>query len=150
LQPTGGAVTPQLGARVALEITDVGRVALGSSMGPEISQVEGRLISTEGGEYLVSVSSVRLLRGGSQVWSGERVGIRTDYVNTMYLRRLSKGRTAVSLAVVGGLTAFLLTRGLLADFFGQQPGDTTTDTADSHRGPRLAPPVRRFNFHGVF
>ena len=40
LQPARG-VTPEIGARVAFDVNDAGRVVLGGSMGPEIDQVEG-------------------------------------------------------------------------------------------------------------
>ena len=61
LEPIRGS-SPVLGTRVALDVNDVGRVALGGSMGPEIDRVEGRLIERDNGEYLLGVTSVSLLR----------------------------------------------------------------------------------------
>lgn len=111
LQPTGG-VAPEPGTQVAFDVTDVGRVALGGSMGPEISQIEGRLIDAENGDYVVAVSAVRLLRGGQQVWTGERVRINKQYVGRVYERRFSRGRTlALGVAVVAG-GALLAGKGL--------------------------------------
>ena len=62
-EPTGAA-TPEIGQEFAFDINDVGRVGLGGSMGPEIAQIEGRLISRENAEYLVAVTNVHFLRGG--------------------------------------------------------------------------------------
>ena len=74
-------------------LTDAGRTALGGSMGPEIIQIEGKLLSTDNSEYVVGVSLVRLLRGGEQVWRGETVRIKTEYVSSLYERRLSASRS---------------------------------------------------------
>ncbi len=41
-------VAPEIGNEMAFDITDVGRVGLGPSMGPEIAQVEGRLVRAAG------------------------------------------------------------------------------------------------------
>lgn len=111
LQPTRGAA-PEPGDQVAFDVTDVGRVALGGSMGPEISQVEGRLVEAQNGDYVVAVSAVRLLRGGQQIWRGEQVRINKQHVGRLYERRFSKGRTvALGVAVVAG-AVFVLGRDL--------------------------------------
>ena len=95
------------------------------------------------------MSNIQLLGGGAQIWSGERVKIKEEYVNTAYQRRFSKGRTAALSAVfIGGITAFAFSRNLFG--FGTEgtprpPGDT----AISHRAPRQASPARRLNLHGV-
>lgn len=93
-------------------------------MGPEIAQIEGRLIGLESDEYIVSVRAVRFLRGGEQVWKGERVRIKPEYVGTTYARRLSRGRSlALGAATIGGFAAFLITRDLLG--LGQSERDPT-------------------------
>jgi hypothetical protein len=133
LQPTGG-VAPEPGTRVAFDVNDIGRVALGGSMGPEIAQIEGRLIEKTAEEYVIAVSAVRLLRGGEQVWSGERVRLRFEHVGPAYERRFSTGRTVTFSAVtVASITAFLITRNLIVS----GPGDgtiTPPDTGVSLRG----------------
>jgi hypothetical protein len=118
---------------VALDITDSGRVALGGSMGPEIGQVEGRLVGRDSGEYLVAVSAVRLIRGGEQVWSGEQVRIKHGDVSTVYVRRFSTARSvALGATVGGGFATFLITRALR----GAGSGDSGTpgDSANTQRG----------------
>jgi hypothetical protein len=37
-------VTPAVGEKVAFDVNDAGRVALGGSLGPEIAQIEGRVV----------------------------------------------------------------------------------------------------------
>jgi len=114
LKPTYGAV-PEPGTMVALQVNDAGRLALGGAIGPELDKIEGRLVSKEDGEYVLAVESIRTIRGMEQVWSGERVPIKTEHVAMVYERHLSRGRTvALAAAGVGGVAAFLLTRTLLA------------------------------------
>jgi hypothetical protein len=112
--------TPAPGAVMAFDVNDAGRVALGGTIGPEIGQIEGRVLSQENGEYLVSVSAVRLLRGGEQVWSGERVRINREHVGNTYERRFDKGRTiALGAVVVAGVAAIIASRDLIG--FGREP-----------------------------
>jgi hypothetical protein len=111
LQPTRGA-QPNVGETIAFDVNDAGRVALGGSLGPEISQIEGRVLGTENGEYVLAVSSIKLLRGGEQVWTGEHVRIKSDYVGTTYERKLSRPRTVAAGAVGVGLVALFVTQSI--------------------------------------
>ena len=123
LQPTVG-VTPDAGVRIAFDINDAGRVALGGSMGPEIDQVEGRLLEKSSDEYLVSVTNVRFLRGGYQVWKGEQVRINSTHVRSAYIRKLSPTRSVIlGTVLAGGFVAFMASRGLIGGGnTGDQPG----------------------------
>jgi len=143
LEPAGG-VTPEVGTGVAFDINDAGRVALGGSMGPEIDQIEGRLLSKDGTDYVVGVTQVLLLRGGTQVWHGESVRISSNYVNTVYLRRFSAGKTiAISAIGIGAVAALagvaLVTTGA------NDPVSTDTGTGTQRRipVPRKVPPKLR-------
>jgi hypothetical protein len=128
LQPTRGGV-PDIGTQVTFDVNDAGRVALGGSMGPEIGQIEGKLIEKGNGNYVVAVSAIRLLRGGEQVWSGEPVQLKSEYLGSAYERRFSKSRTVLLGAVtVGGFAAFLATRSLIGS--GSESGKMPQDTAD--------------------
>src|SRR5688572_14935329 len=77
LQPSLAAV-PAPGTRLAFTINDVGRVALGGSMGPELLRVDGHLQSKDGDDYMVNVAGVELLQGGYQTWAGETVRINSS------------------------------------------------------------------------
>jgi hypothetical protein len=127
LQPAGGTA-PEVGTKVALDVNDVGRVGLGGALGPEVAQVEGRLLERDSAGYLLAISNIRLLQGGEQVWTGEQVRIRQEFVGNTYVRRFSLGRSiGFGAAGIGGFAAFLATRSLLGS--GNQgddgpPGDS--------------------------
>lgn len=128
LRPAAAGV-PEPGSEVAFGINDLGRLALGGSMGPEIDRVDGRLVESSSGEHVVAVSSVHLLRGGVQVWSGERVRIKSEYVQSTYMRHFSTSRTLALGATIGGVTAFVVAGKLLGsgDANKPVPVDTTPD-----------------------
>jgi len=149
LEPAAG-VAPELGTNVAFDVNDVGRVALGGAMGPEIAQIEGRLISKEGdgADYLVAVSAVRLLRGGEQVWRGEQIHIKSEYVTKIYLRRYSRGRTIALSAAGIGAVAILASASILGSG-GLDPDPPLPDTGVGRRVPRprsLPPRSMHFPF----
>jgi hypothetical protein len=136
LRPTGG-VLPEPGTEMGFDITDAGRVALGGSMGPEIGQIEGRLVNREGDEYVIAVSSIHYLRGGQQVWHGERVRVKREYVSSLYQRQLSVPRSVAMGAAGLGAIAFIATRSLIGLNSGDRPGGPSPgDTAHTQRSPR--------------
>jgi len=111
LQPTSVAV-PSSGTRLAFSINDVGRVALGGSMGPELRRVEGNLQSKEGDDYFVNVSGVELLQGGFQTWAGETVRINSSYVSAIYEKKFSKGKTILALAATAAAITLVSSKGV--------------------------------------
>jgi hypothetical protein len=142
LEPTT-RLAPELGRPIALDINDAGRVALGGSMGPEISQVEGRLVQRTPADYLVAVSSIHLVRGGEQTWSGEQVHIKPEFVSSMYERRFSKGRTVALTTVAAAVVTSVALHVILTT----GPSDTPvfpTDTAHTVRRPFRLPLRLRF------
>ena len=135
LHPVRTASLPT-GATVSLDINDVGRVALGGSMGPEIIQVQGRLLGNGGEEYVLGVTEVRLMGGGVQVWRGEPVRIKREHVSSTYERRFSRSRSiALGVALVGGIVAFVSGRSLLGLGTGDE-NDVPIDTAEVRIGRR--------------
>lgn len=131
LAPVRGA-SPVVGSKVAFDVNDAGRVALGGSMGPEIAQIEGQLVERDGETYLVAVSTIRLLRGGEQVWSGEQVRLKSEYLGPAYERKFSKGRSiALGVVGVGGFTALIATRSLFGGGTKEVPKDPGDTSATS-------------------
>ena len=113
MQPVG-RVVPDARTKVAFDITDAGRVALGSTMVPEIDRIEGRVLSAQDSSYLVAVSTVRLLRGSVQVWSGEQVRVNPQHVSNSYIKRFDRTRSVLlGVAIVGGAAAILVTRSII-------------------------------------
>lgn len=107
LSPLRGA-EPQVGRQVAFDINDTGRVVLGGTVGPQITQIEGQLVEKDSAGYVLAVSAIRLIGGGQQVWAGERVRLDSRFVGSAYERRFSPGRT-IGLGVIGagGIAAFV-------------------------------------------
>jgi len=135
LQPVAGQPLP-LGSQVSLAINDAGRAALGGSMGPEISDIQGRLLQKDSAEYVLAVSQISLLRGGEQVWAGERVRVQTSFVSTVSERRFSRGRTAILSAAALGVVAGIFSQGILGNLSGSE-GKTPPDSGASNRIPRF-------------
>jgi hypothetical protein len=107
LQPVASS-KPLLGTQIAVDVNDAGRAVLGGTMGPEIGQVEGRLVQLDTAGYLLSVSVVHFLRGGEQSWTGERVRIKSEFVSTVREKKFSRSRTAlISAVALGGVAAFV-------------------------------------------
>jgi hypothetical protein len=120
---------------IALDITDRGRVSLGGEVGPELAQIEGRVVSVDSSEYVLGVTGVRFLRGGEQVWHGETVHIKSEYVGARYERRFSTVRSVALGALAVGAVALVATASLRG--FGQGDMGTPKDSgATQTRLPR--------------
>lgn len=121
---------PEIGSEVAVDLNDAGRAALGPSIGREVAQVHGHLVQRDSNAYLLAVTYVQFLRGGSQSWTGENVRVQSDYTDAYYENRLSKPRSvALAAAFVGG--AVLLAQQALNLSPGTNDGsgpDTPPDT----------------------
>ena len=135
LQPVVGQTLP-LGANVSLAVNDAGRVALGGQMGPEISEVEGRLLQKDSVEYVLAVSQVHLMRGGEQIWSGERIRVKAEYVTGVTEKRFSQGKTVAISAAAIGIVVIAIKQGILGNVAGEE-GKTPPDTGKTIRYPRF-------------
>ena len=118
LQPVTRQTLPA-GMTISLNINDAARAALLSQMGPNISEIQGRLIQQDTAGFMVAVSEVRTFRDGTQVWSGEHVLIKKEFVNQATERKFSRTKTAIVGVAVVGVLAILASQGLL----GSQSGD---------------------------
>jgi len=126
---------PPPGTTIGLDLNDAGRLALGGSMGPEIRQVEGRLVQRDSGEYLVAVTAIHLLSGGQQTWRGENVRIKSEYVSSLYERRFSAARSAAFAAAGVGAVAAVAASSLIGQGK-SDPGRLPTDSGQTQRRPR--------------
>ena len=118
--------------RVGVVLTDLGRVQLGDRLGPAVEQVNGVLVTHDSTGVVLEVLGIRDLRGGSALWSGERVELPASAILGYRPRVLSKSR---SVLLAGGLAATLaaLTLGLSFDLFGieSDPSDVANPTDPS-------------------
>jgi hypothetical protein len=119
--PVGGcyvytplASAPSTGSTVSFTLTDAGRLSLGRSIGEGARSLEGEVDSTTDSTYVLHVQSVTYINGQHNKWTGERLVVGRQQVTDARQRDFSKSRTAlVAAATVGGLVAFIATRGLL-------------------------------------
>ena len=113
MEPTFGTMPPA-GTPVAFDVNDVGRVALGGSMGPEIAQVEGTLVSKDTSNLLLAVTQVHFLKGGWQVWNGEQVQLKSSYIGSTYKKEFSTSRTITLAAAAAAGFYWIASHSLIA------------------------------------
>ena len=135
MQPVSEQPFP-LGITVELVINGAGRAAPRPVMGPAVAEVQGRLVQKDSVGYTLAVTQLGLMRDGTQVWSGERVSIKSEYVNSVTERRFSRARTAVVTAAVLGVVAVVFTQSIKGSLFGDD-GKVPSDTAVAVRYPRF-------------
>jgi hypothetical protein len=121
---------PAVQERAAVVLSDRGRTMMEDKLGRLVVQVDGIIQSADSSALVLSVMGTRDVRGGSSLWSGERVEIPADAVLGYRLRQLSKPR---SFLLAGSLVAAItvLTFGLSLDLFGfERSGSDTQDPLD--------------------
>lgn len=119
---------PAPGVRLALDINDMGRVALAEHVGPGVARIDGWVISSSDSEYTLRAERTIGLTGGTTPWNGEQVIVRRNWVGVAREKRFSPQRTAVlATTVTAGFVVFLATRGLLGSGNGSPdtPGGST-------------------------
>ncbi len=98
------ATQPVAGTRVDLHLTDEGRIAVRERIGPDVARVEGSLVYRNDTSFVLRVAEVHGLYGARNVWGGEEVGIRRDYVGLVRERRFDTMRSVL----LGGLVVAAL------------------------------------------
>jgi hypothetical protein len=132
--------TPPVGQTVSFIISDQGRVGLGDRMGPGITRIEGRMLGTEGDQYVVSVFRTAALGGSTSVWSGEEMRLDRNFVSRLEGRELSKSRTWLAAgAATSVVVAFIVTRGMSGLFNGD---DHNPPEPDPGQTSRVRPDIR--------
>ncbi len=109
------ALEPVSQARVALVLSDQGRVGAGPNIGSGVARVEGALVGSTDSDYTLRVAAVTDIRGAQSRWSGEMVTLRRTWVGNAYERHFSKARTYL---LVGTLTAGFATFAITRHLFG--------------------------------
>jgi hypothetical protein len=110
--PAPQGVTQKIGGEVKVRLNAEGTTELARVLGPRVEYAEGTLTSVEAdGSVVVGVTSVRLLDGIDQVWSGRSVvTFAPKHVVEVQVRALDKKKTRVAsiAAIVGLVTVFAL------------------------------------------
>lgn len=118
---------PAVGENIEFRINDRGRFELADRLGRGVSVIEGRLTGITDEQYVLNVASVSFLSGDKNRWSGESMRLNREHVDRAAVRKLDKKRSWIAASIIAvTVTAFIVTRGLLVDFFGEtEPPDTT-------------------------
>ena len=117
---------PTTGARVALVVTDQGRVSLADRFGPGIATIDGQLVGVQDSNYIINVYRVSQISGSHALWTGEQSHINRALVGMVRLRQLSFWRTAALVGVAAAGAVALAAGGLSAA--GSQPDSTSGTT----------------------
>ena len=133
--------TPPVGETVSFIISDQGRVELTDRMGPGLLRIDGRVVRTEGDQYVISVFRTAAIGGATSLWSGEEMRLNRTLVSRLEGRQLSKSRTWLAAgAATSVVVAFVMTRGLTGLFGGDDNGPPEEEPPQSSRGrPGIRP-----------
>ena len=103
--------TPPVGETVSFIISDQGRIGLGDRLGPGIARIEGRMVGTEGEQYVINVFRTAEIGGTTSVWAGEEMRLNRNFVSRLEARQLNKTRTWLAAGVASSVVvAFIMTR----------------------------------------
>ncbi len=121
---------PALQERAAVVLSDRGRTLLGDRLGHLVEHVDGVIESADSAGVVMSVVGTRDVRGGSSLWSGERVEIPAEAILGYRPRQLSKPKSYL-LAGAFIATIAVLTFGMSLDLFSNdRPEGDTQDPPD--------------------
>src|SRR5947208_2015664 len=97
---------PQVGTRVAAELTGYGSDTLARYVGPSVMSVRGYVVSAENTNVVLSVTSVTDRYGQEQSWRGERVRVPRLAIQAFQKSGSSLGPTPLPAAAdLGGPVA---------------------------------------------
>ena len=101
-----GTSEPQVGTRVAAELTGHGSDTLARYVGPGITTLRGDVVVTESAEVVLSVTSVTDRAGQEKFWKREQVRVPRVAVQNFQQRKFSLGRSLLlGAAFLGGSVA---------------------------------------------
>jgi hypothetical protein len=121
-------------AQISAEITDVGRVALGERVGPEVASMDGEVVQKTDSAILLNVSEVRYLNGTSNQWQGQEVTLRPQDVKSLSQRTYSKQRSMLAVVAIGGLAVLaVVTAAITGAFSGGSGTDKPGGGGDPDR-----------------
>jgi hypothetical protein len=103
---------PTPATRVAVTLTDRGRVALAERLGAAVDRVEGTVLRADATGLTMAVAGTVDLRGGRSTWTGEQVTLQQDQFLGYQERSFSRGRTFVVAAIAVAVAVAIATVGL--------------------------------------
>src|SRR2546425_4084783 len=105
---------PVPGTYLAATLTDTGADHLSRTIGPDVREVRGRLVTSDDQGLTVAVLGVSLHHGQNVTWKGEHVTLSREYLAGLEKRYLSRGRTLLvaSALVLGAVTTYKVFQGI--------------------------------------
>ena len=103
--------SPATGTNVQVELTDGGSLSLAQYLGPNVTGVDGRLVTANDTSLALSVSEVSLRSGDSQFWKGEQVALPRNAIATIRQKKLSMWRSGL---LAGALLAAVASVGAVS------------------------------------
>ncbi len=99
--------TPAAGSEVRLQLTPEGTTDLAQYFGPRVVAVDGKLSSVAAdGAMLIAASSVQIVDGARQRWTGAgAVAVPTKYVTGVQLRTVDRRKSTIAGVVIVGCLA---------------------------------------------
>lgn len=96
-------VVPDVGTRVAAQLTGTASDTLARFVGPGVTTVRGDIVDATDTDVVLAVTSVLDRSGRDQSWQGEHIRLGRAAVQAYQQRRFSLGRSLVlGIALVGG------------------------------------------------
>lgn len=123
-------VTPAEGMRIRLLLTDSGSTTLSGYLGPQVTELRGRVKSADSNAITLSVSTIKARDGSEPFWRGEPVTIPRSLVARAEEERVAKGRSA------GAAGAGLALAIVLARTFGLGGASDSGPRGGGGPGPR--------------
>jgi hypothetical protein len=108
---------PQAASRIVVQITDTGRVALASKIGPGANAVEGVIVNADESAWDMQVLRVDYRVGPSQPWNGEQVTFPRYALTNASERTFSKKKSWIMALAIAG-TALVAAKAFGALGFG--------------------------------
>lgn len=101
--------TPEPGSHLRVALNEQGASQLTSVLGPEVVELDGRLLAREDQTLSLLVSSYQTRRNAELAGTGDPVHVSIDQITRVEQKRLAPGRSILlGLALAGG--AFVLNR----------------------------------------
>lgn len=109
--PVPSTPAPVAGTKLHVQLTDAGSTSLAQYIGPNVSYIDGRLISRSDTGLALSVSSLTFRSGDEQYWKGEGVSVPQSAIATVAVKKVSWWRSGL---LAGGVAALVTSIGLVA------------------------------------
>ena len=107
LRPTM-EIGPRTDVQFTVALSDQGRVAVASQLGPEVRDVTGHVLARSGDDLLFAVQEVTYLRGDLLKMSSDSVHLNRQYLTSVIEKKFSLGKTMIVAAGVAVAVGVLL------------------------------------------